>query len=591
MKKFSLLLLITAFIISSCSKISPEKDNGVALDLPMQGSNVLPEDEPMIGFATEAGGTTGGAGGPTVTVTTYAQLKTALETNDSAKIVQVSGTITGGIQIFVRSNKTIIGLAGATLDGVGFRLVGQNIHNVIIRNLKIQNVVQLVSGYDDQDAITIKDSAHHVWVDHCDLSTPVLFNPGGNEEYYDGLIDMTNSADYITVSWTKFTNSWKAVLINDGTGVTGNTGKLNITMHHNYFYNCLERGPSAGFGTVHLFNNYYRHDYVTGHLGYSVRAIDNSIVRVEKNYWDNTVTGGGTNISTPIIASGTNAGVIGQLTTNKFVNCQANSISTSPSSWAPSYSYTSHLDDTANVPSVVLAGAGTYTPSSAPTISVQPVGGLVSITTTGSLSVTASGSGTLTYQWKKNGTNISGATSSTYTKTNMQPADEGSYTVVVSNSAGSVTSSAAVLQLNLLQNNGFEDDLTSWTKAYGVNPLINTNLSHVHSGAKSLITGPAAGEGRGQYITSGFTVGASYTISTWGKVSTTSGSTVELEIQYFNSGGSRISKLMGANPNSTTFAQSSFSSTIPSGTTSILILVWNNGGKTFYSDDWSYTKD
>ncbi len=133
-----------------------------------------------------------------------------------------------------------------------------------------------------KDAITIKDSAHHVWVDHCDLSTPVLFNPGGNEEYYDGLIDMTNSADYITVSWTKFSNSWKAVLINDGTGVVGNTGKLNITMHHNYFYNCLERGPSAGFGTVHVFNNYYRHDYVTGHLGYSVRAIDNSIVRVEK---------------------------------------------------------------------------------------------------------------------------------------------------------------------------------------------------------------------------------------------------------------------------------------------------------------------
>ncbi len=214
------------------------------------------------------------------------------------------------------------------------------------------------------------------------------------------------------------------------------------------------------------------------------------------------------------------------------------------------------------MPSIVLAGAGTYIPSSAPTISVQPVGGLVSITTTGSLSVTASGSGTLTYQWKKNGTNISGATSSTYTKTNMQPADEGSYTVVVSNSAGSVTSSAAVIQLNLLQNNGFENDLTSWTKAYGVNPLINTNLSHVHSGAKSLITGPAAGEGRGQFVNSGFTVGASYTVSTWGKVSTTTGSTVELEIQFFNSGGSRISKISGPNPNSTTFTKSSFSSTI-----------------------------
>ena len=145
--------------------------------------------------------------------------------------------------------------------------------------------------------------------------------------------------------------------------------------------------------------------------------------------------------------------------------------------------------------------------------------------------------------------------------------------------------------VNLLVNNGFENDLTSWTKAYGIAPLINTNLSHVHSGAKSLISGPLSGEGRGQYINSGFTVGAAYTIATWGKVSAASSGAVEIEIQYFNSGGTRISKVTGANPNSTTFAQSSFSSTIPSGTTSILILVWNNGGPTFYSDDWSYTKN
>jgi hypothetical protein len=382
-------------------------------------------------------------------------------------------------------------------------------------------------------------------------------------------------------------------MISGLTNEPGNAGKLNVTVHHNYFYNCLERGPLAGYGTMHVFNNYYRHDYVTGHIGYSVNSIDNAVVRVEKNYWDNTVPGGGTNTSIPILTGGSTPGFVGQVSTNKFVNCQSNSISTAPSSWAPSYSYTSSLTDTANVRAVVLAGAGTYTPSGStpPSITTQPVGGLVSITTTGTLSVTATGSGTLTYQWKKNGTNISGATSATYTKSNMQPADEGSYTVAVTNSSGSVTSNAAVITLNLLQNNGFENDLVSWTKVYGTSTSINTNGAHVHSGAKSLIVGPAAGEGRGQYINSGFTVGASYTISTWGKVSTTSGSTVELEIQFFNSSGSRISKISGPNPNSTTFAQSSFTNTIPTGTTQILILAWNNGGKTFYSDDWSYTKN
>ncbi len=62
-------------------------------------------------------------------------------------------------------------------------------------------------------------------------------------------------------------------------------------------------------------------------------------------------------------------------------------------------------------------------------------------------SVAATGGAPLSYQWRFNGTNISGATSNSFTRVSVQPQDVGFYSVVVSNSSGSVTSSNALLQL------------------------------------------------------------------------------------------------------------------------------------------------
>jgi hypothetical protein len=62
-------------------------------------------------------------------------------------------------------------------------------------------------------------------------------------------------------------------------------------------------------------------------------------------------------------------------------------------------------------------------------------------------SATATGSPAPTYQWQKNGSPIAGATGSGYTIASVSVADVASYTVVVTNSAGSVTSTAALLNL------------------------------------------------------------------------------------------------------------------------------------------------
>ena len=75
----------------------------------------------------------------------------------------------------------------------------------------------------------------------------------------------------------------------------------------------------------------------------------------------------------------------------------------------------------------------------------QPQGQTVSIGGIATFSVVATGSGALSYQWKKDGAVIAGATGSTYSVSNVQTADGGRYSVTVTDGAGSFTSNAATL--------------------------------------------------------------------------------------------------------------------------------------------------
>jgi hypothetical protein len=85
----------------------------------------------------------------------------------------------------------------------------------------------------------------------------------------------------------------------------------------------------------------------------------------------------------------------------------------------------------------------------APSITTQPVSQTVTAGQTATFTVAATGAAPLSYQWKKNGASISGATSSSYTTPTTTSSDNGAqFTVVVSNSAGSVTSNAATLTVN-----------------------------------------------------------------------------------------------------------------------------------------------
>jgi beta-galactosidase len=93
--------------------------------------------------------------------------------------------------------------------------------------------------------------------------------------------------------------------------------------------------------------------------------------------------------------------------------------------------------------------AAAPTTGTAPAISIQPASQSVTIGTTATFTVTASGTGPFTYQWQKRGTAIAGASAASYnTPTTSAPDNGAVFNVVVSNASGSVTSANAALTVN-----------------------------------------------------------------------------------------------------------------------------------------------
>lgn len=97
---------------------------------------------------------------------------------------------------------------------------------------------------------------------------------------------------------------------------------------------------------------------------------------------------------------------------------------------------------TSNTATLTMAG-------SAPTITTQPQSQTVNVGNPVTFSVVATGTPAPTYQWKKAGTVLSGATSASYVISSAQTSDAAAYTVDVTNAYGSVTSASATLTVNI----------------------------------------------------------------------------------------------------------------------------------------------
>ncbi|KAF7883596.1 uncharacterized protein EAF02_005516 [Botrytis sinoallii] len=203
-------------------------------------------DVATTGFATQNGGTKGGAGGATTTVSTLAQFTAAVTNDDVARVIVVSGTISGSVKVRVGSNKTIVGKKGATLIGIGLYINKST--NVIVRNIISQKVLAA-----NGDAIGIQ-AAKNVWIDHVDVSSDLTHG----KDYYDGLIDVSHASDWVTISNSYIHDHFKASLIgHSDNNAAEDTGHLTVTQHNNYWSNIGSRTPSFRFGTGHVFNSYF----------------------------------------------------------------------------------------------------------------------------------------------------------------------------------------------------------------------------------------------------------------------------------------------------------------------------------------------
>ncbi|MFD5950139.1 pectinesterase family protein [Streptomyces collinus] len=197
------------------------------------------------GFASLAGGTTGGAGGKVVTVTDQAAL-TKYAAAEEPYVIRVKGALEMapfGREIPVASDKTIIGVSDtAEIVHGGFTL-DPGTHNVVIRNLTIRDTA-VDGNWDckdtDYDGIRL-DTAHHVWIDHIRFS-----------RICDGQLDIRKDSEYVTVSYNQFTDNNKTF----GIGWTPNV-TTQITVDHNWFRGTKQRNPSAdNCAYAHLYNNY-----------------------------------------------------------------------------------------------------------------------------------------------------------------------------------------------------------------------------------------------------------------------------------------------------------------------------------------------
>lgn len=106
----------------------------------------------------------------------------------------------------------------------------------------------------------------------------------------------------------------------------------------------------------------------------------------------------------------------------------------------PQVSGSLHLHGFANREAALL-------PVSPPNITVEPVGGAAGLGKSFTFSVGVIGTETLHYQWRFEGVDIPGATESTYTVTNLTFANDGNYSVFISNDFGDDTSIDAPLDV------------------------------------------------------------------------------------------------------------------------------------------------
>lgn len=272
------------------------------------------------------------------------------------------------IKILPASNTTIIGL-DENCGIIGGTINISGVSNVVIRNLLIQDAYdpfphhEKNDGYNAQwDGITIQGSCSNIWIDHCTIEDTMniykVSTGGSTSEYYqtyDGACDIKGDGKYVTVSYCKFYNHDKTMLIGSGDD-EGDSSVRQITLHHNYYLDCEQRLPMVRNTTLHVFNNYYDFDssgFYSSSYAVGVRA--GSIIYAENNYFGSGIYYSFRNSDGSLYSSGN--------TDNSKKGCDSTVTgSTLFSSAVNGYTYSDILETASDAKATVTnnAGAGVW---------------------------------------------------------------------------------------------------------------------------------------------------------------------------------------------------------------------------------------
>ncbi|MGI5424976.1 pectate lyase family protein [Streptomyces sp. CA-179760] len=180
------------------------------------------------------------------------------------------------IQLTVPGNTTLVG-AGRDARLLGVFLTVNTGSDIIVRDLRLEAPVDHFTSWSPDDgtrgswnarfdALTVI-TGRNIWIDHCTFTdgrfpdreeAPHGFH-GERVQRHDGLLDIEDGSDFVTVSDSRFDGHDKALLIGSGDGRGDrDRGHLKVTFVRNLFSDVVQRAPRVRFGQVHVVNNVYR---------------------------------------------------------------------------------------------------------------------------------------------------------------------------------------------------------------------------------------------------------------------------------------------------------------------------------------------
>ena len=391
-----------------------------------------------------------------------------------------NGTVVGNAN---NNNFQAASPAGAsTHNRMSFK-VGAN--DVVLDSLTISNMTP--QGGSQAEALMLETSAARIIVNNCTIASfqdTILANTATTKAYFNNSL-VQGDVDFIWGGGNLFfTNCEVRYLARAGNGgavgPNPSPGASEVTSNGFAFINCVFSAPVNA--TNHTIGR-------TRGIAGANMALINCLMAPVLNGWD------GSALPTSSYR-------------NWFYGC-SNSTATASVTLTNGIALATTDVNLTNASTAAIWLYG-WQPSIAPTIITNPVSQMVTAGQPASFGVLATGLPSPTYQWQHAGTNLSGAIASTLNIASTTLADAGSYAVIVTTPAGSVTSTTATLTVNPPPNTAptFTAPITgtNFTINVGVNLAVNCSATDSDSPAQaltySLLSGPsgaAVDSGRGNF--------------------------------------------------------------------------------------------